>query len=117
MDNLIDAPVSLKRDAKSYGYVGSACEASDYPCVTIDGPEALNFPEEGIVTFHFKRGQIVARSASRGQPASASVPLQLTKLCGIEEAEPDESYEAADIEGDPIDRLFNQAQIPAEEAE
>lgn len=116
MSDLLDSPVSLKRDFKSYG--NSVCSPdSDYPCVTIDGPGALNFPEEGIVTFRFKRGQIVARSASRGQPASASVPLQLTKLCGIEEAEPDESYEAADIEGDPIDRLFNQAQTPAEEAE
>ncbi len=109
-DNLLDAPLSLKRsDYKSAG-VGPAgySEGSNYPSVNIDGPQALRFPECALVTFRVKRGQVVARSAGNGQPASASVQLELCEVVSIEESESDEN-EGYEAEENPIDKLFAQA--------
>lgn len=99
---MLDAPVSLSRSNESG-------MKSDYdcPCVTINGPEALTFPEDGLVTFRFKRGVITARSASKREKASASVTLELTKLCDIEEAEAEENTDSGT--GSPIDDLFKKA--------
>lgn len=108
-ENLISEPVSLKRGGYDKGYASDA--SAGFQTISLDCPEVLKFPEDGLVTFRFKRGQIVARSATRSQGASASCTLELTKLCSVEEAEPEENEDAGDDYRDsPIDKLFEQAQ-------
>ena len=113
--NLLEAPVSLGTNSDNYS-PGTNCP--NCPSVTVNGPEALKFPEDGLVTFRFKRGVIVARSASKREKASASVTLELTKLCEIEECEPEElSSDLSETSGNPIDDLFKQAVDEAPEEE
>jgi hypothetical protein len=110
-----ETPISLQRE---YGsgpaseQLGAAC-----PSVSLDCLEVLKFPEDGLVTFRFKRGQIVARSATRSKPASASCTLELTKLCSVEEAEPEELPKEEEARDNPIDRLFESALEDEPEAE
>lgn len=102
-------PLSLNR-SDSLNKAIPMSPSSDYPStpsITVEGPRALAFPEDCLVTFRVHRGQVVARSASRGQPASASVELQLIEVCCVEECEPEDKPAAP--ENDPIDRLFEQA--------
>lgn len=101
-------PIPLDRQNNSYGIKSNAA-GPECPCpsVTINGPEALEFPEYCLVTFKVCRGQIVARSATRGQPASASVELKLKSIEDIEECDPDEiEQDAGDENESPIDKLF-----------
>lgn len=85
--------------------------------ITIHGPEALSIPEHFTVTFRGVRGQIVARSATRHEPASASVELQLVKMVSCEEAEPDTCEDETGEDKNPIDKLFEQAQYDKPEEE
>jgi hypothetical protein len=114
-ENLLDGPVSLKGNGGAK--YAEPAYPMDCPCVTIDGPAALTFPEDCLVTFRVKRGQIVARSASRNQKASASVQLQLVKLCGIEQAEADDSDDKPAEEYDHLDKLFEQATLAKDDAD
>lgn len=117
MDISPDNPLSLRRGGYSEKTSGMATVASefDFPTVRIEGPQALDFPEDCLVTFKVRRGEVVARSASRGRPASASVELHLVEVCDVEECERDE--EEVEDSVNPIDRLFEQTQSTPEESE
>jgi hypothetical protein len=114
-ENTLESPVSLKRDEYNKDpQLGSSTEGA-YPQVTLSCAEVLQLPEYGLITFRFKRGAIVARSASRSEKASASTSIELCDLCGFKEAEPDEVPEKE--EKSAIDKLFEQAQEEQPEAE
>lgn len=105
----LNEPVSLAAKDSSPG----GC-----PTVTINGPEALSIPEHFTITFHGTRGQIVARSATRHEKATASVVLHLHKMLSVEEADaPDGAEDEAGEDKNPIDKLFEQAQYEAPEEE
>lgn len=90
--------VSLKREG-----MGS----DSFPSVTISDACVLDLPEEGLITFRYKRGALVARSATRKEKASASTTLELCKICDFEEAEPEELTKEEETRDSPIDRLFD----------
>lgn len=116
--NLIESPISLDRQGPD-GFSGPIMEPyCPCPSVTISGPEALKFPEDCLVTFRVVRGQVVARSATRNQPASASVELKLSEIISIEESDPDEKEGESEYDGEsPIDKLFEQASEEGEPEE
>ena len=113
MSDLISEPVSLKYDNKP----GSPLGGDGCPSVQLSCPEVLKFPEHFVVTFEGHRGQIVAKSATRHEPASATATLHLTCLCSVEEAEAEPENEAEEYRDSPIDSLFKRAQEEPEETE
>ena len=80
-----------------------------FPTININDECVLDLPEEGLITFRYKRGSIVARSATKKEKASASTTLELTKICDYEEADPEEIEEKEEYRDSPIDKLFSKA--------
>ena len=105
-NNLLSAPVNLNYG----GDKGGPELAGGGPSISISCPEVLDIPEDFVVTLRGHRGPIVAKSASRGEKASASTTLHFTCLCSVEEAEREELNAPEETRDSPIDKLFKRAQ-------
>lgn len=88
-------------------------DVGDGPRVFLDNPAVLDLPDEGTITFRFKRGPITIREPHRGQSGSASADLCLCQLLSWTEEEPaddgDEDNETSPAGRDRIDELFEEA--------
>ncbi len=71
----------------------------------ISHPRVAELPEEGCITFRFKRGP---RTVTEGEGgiSRASVDLRLLEICEVEAEEGEESEK----KDDPIDKLFAEAE-------
>jgi hypothetical protein len=78
----------------------------------LDNLCVLELPEEGIISFHYKKGPVTATEAGKGKPAHASADLLLTEICDYNDGSDHENYkESEDSEDDnqTIDDLFEEA--------
>jgi hypothetical protein len=72
----------------------------------VSNPKVVDLPEEGKITFKFKRGPVTLREGRGESEGTASVDLSLYEICEVEEcpvtgsAEPDRETENA------IDDIF-----------
>lgn len=68
----------------------------------------LDLPDEGCITFKYKKGPVTATEASKDSAATASCDLTLTAICAVE-AETGEKVDKNDDADESIDELFEQA--------
>jgi hypothetical protein len=82
----------------------------------LDDLVVLDLPEEGCITFMYKKGPVTATEASGGSPARASATLRLLEIreCKPEEVEEDEDEQDTDKS---IDDLFEEASSDISEDE
>lgn len=75
--------------------------------ITLSIPHLLDFPECGLVTFKYERGQLILKSATRSEEASATATLHLKEVCSVCECEYEKDEEPEE-EGDSsrLDKLF-----------
>ena len=80
----------------------------------LDNLCVLELPEEGIISFHYKKGPVTATEAGKGKPAHASADLLLTEICDYGEHDKNDESESSEeskdsYEGQSIDDLFEEA--------
>jgi len=69
----------------------------------------LDLPDEGCITFKFKKGPVTATEASEDSPASASCDLTLTAICDVKAEENKGTEMDSDETSESIDELFEKA--------
>jgi hypothetical protein len=69
----------------------------------------LELPDEGCITFKFKKGPVTATEAGEDTPACASCDLTLTAICAVEAEENEGTEKYPDKSSESIDDLFEQA--------
>jgi hypothetical protein len=82
----------------------------------LDDLAVLDLPDEGCITFMYKKGPVTATEASGDSPARASATLRLLEIraCEPEEVEEDEDEQDTDKS---IDELFEEASSDISEDE
>jgi hypothetical protein len=111
-----------KFEAISLGSSGSNIPEVAYPSgsnepglhLYVDNPRVVELPEEGKITFYFKRGPITVREGVEDRPGSASADLNLTEICDVCACEAPEYSEARETEN-KIDELFEELRGEKEE--
>lgn len=107
------APISLA--GSSNGAAVSSPSYADQAAglsLFIDNPEVANMPEEGLITFRFKRGPLTLRESDDSRPGSANAQFTLTEICDVTE---DKGSSAKEPEAkDVVDELFKSIQEAAE---
>lgn len=81
----------------------------------VEHPDVVSLPEEGKVTFYFRRGPVTIKEGREDEGASASVDLTLTEICACEECEVEEKSEPKMAEH-ALDSLFEQLRGGKEES-
>ena len=83
----------------------------------VSNPRVVDLPEQGCITFRFKRGPLTIKEGYKGSPGSASADLTLLEICDVKDEESPEVKESKDT----IDEIFNsirdESSAPAEEVE
>jgi hypothetical protein len=69
----------------------------------------LDLPDEGCITFKYKKGPVTATEAGEDTAASASCDLTLTAICAVEAEEGEKVEDDMDETSESIDELFEQA--------
>lgn len=82
----------------------------------IDDLCVLEMPDEGCVTFRYKKGPVTATEAKGDRPARASADLRLLEICDVEASASEKEEPADDVE-EAIDELFEEALRTEESAE
>jgi hypothetical protein len=84
----------------------------------VTNPRVVELPEEGKITFVFKRGPVTLREGTEERPGSASVDLRLLEICDVCacEVEAREKGEYGESEN-AIDSLFESLRKEAPETE
>lgn len=73
----------------------------------VSNDRVTELPEEGEITFRFRRGPITTVEALRGSPGRASVDLSLFEICAVKADKNEQEYSG---DGDSvIDDLFEKA--------
>lgn len=67
-----NSPVSSEQDGKH---------------LYLDDPRVVELPEEGCITFRFKRGPVTLVEGSDNRPGRASVDLTLVEICDVKAEE------------------------------
>lgn len=82
----------------------------------VNNPRVIELPEEGCITFRFRRGPVTIVGPSRHGPGTASADLTLTEICEVEKSEAEEYEKPTQLEG-VIDELFSKLvpETPEEE--
>lgn len=83
----------------------------------IDDLAVLDLPENGCITFRFKKGPVTATEASGDAPARASATLRLLEICECEAEESEEEDEYEEDADKSIDDLFEEASSDISEDE
>jgi hypothetical protein len=98
---------------------GSMFEGRGLP-LFLDDLAVLDLPEEGCVTFKYKKGPVTATESSGDAPARASATLRLLEICACEAEDVEDKEEDDEYEGDAdksIDELFEEASSDISEDE
>lgn len=84
----------------------------------IDDLAVLDLPDEGCITFKYKKGPVTATEASEDRPARASATLRLLEICDAESEDLEEEKDETDSDKS-IDELFEEAgsESPVDEVE
>ncbi len=81
----------------------------------VSDPRVVDLPREGCITFRFTRGPATITEATGDEPARASVDLQLTEICEVEETEMEDLGETKNEAAEKLDELFEKASSEEEE--
>lgn len=100
--------VDLTKSRSGYNMPASPMEADSGLHLYIDDLCVLEMPDEGCVTFRYKKGPVTATEAKGDRPARASADLRLLEICDVK-AETSEKEEPADDVDEAIDELFEEA--------
>lgn len=100
-------PISLSESGATENLV-SPGRAESGLHLYVSHPRVSELPEEGCITFRFKRGPRTVTEGDSGI-ARASVDLRLTEICDVEAHESDDEPKE-----DPLDELFKKAASEAE---
>jgi hypothetical protein len=99
-------PISLDRDNSA-----NVAYPEPYPSeglsLYINHPCVVDLPEEGTITFRFKRGPVTLTQATKSSPSRATTDLCLCEIVDCTE-EKSESESEATREANAIDRIFEQ---------
>ena len=98
-------PISLSRPVPESPAV--AADTASGQRISVNSPRVLEIPENGCITFRFKRGTVTLQSSSAGNPGSARADLELLEIVDVEAGECDEP-ETKESAPDKIDELFRQ---------
>lgn len=82
----------------------------------VSHPRVVDLPEEGCITFRFRRGPAMVKEPFKGTPGSASVDLTLLEICDVkDEAMPSDDKSGRRKSEETIDKLFEEAREDEEE--
>lgn len=109
------SPIPLSQDAPNTAGLMSEGYDEGLP-LFVDHPDVVSLPEEGKITFYFKRGPVTIKEGRGDEGASASVDLTLTEICAVEECEVEEKSEPKMAEH-ALDSLFEQLRGGKKESE
>lgn len=99
--------ISLTQNSANYSPVIPCGPGEDGLHLYVSNDRVTELPEEGEITFRFRRGPITVVEALRGQSGRASVDLSLKEICGVK-AEKNESEYSNESNG-VLDDLFEKA--------
>ena len=87
----------------------------------LDHPRVAELPEEGCITFKFRRGPVTLREGFSGHPGSASADLTLIEICNVKAEkvsyEGPEEHEDESRTENQIDELFESLRSGSEPKE
>lgn len=99
------APISLAGSSYGDAKATSPVEReADGLHLFIDNPAVATMPEEGLITFRYRRGPLSLRESSGGRPGSANADFTLTEICEVKEEKASSAVEAE--AKDVVDELF-----------
>lgn len=75
----------------------------------VSDPRVVDLPREGCITFRYTRGPANLTESTDGEPARASVDLNLTEICSCEASEMEDLGDKKDEASEKIDELFEEA--------
>lgn len=98
-------PISLAGADRNAGSLTSPVEhEADGLHLFIDNPAVATMPEEGLITFRYRRGPLSLRESSGERPGSANADFTLTEICEVKEEKASSAVEAE--AKDVVDELF-----------
>lgn len=107
-------PIPLDRSPES------PTPPSDLPSglyLHVSDPRVVDLPREGCITFRYTRGPANLTESTDGEPARASVDLNLTEICACEGSDMEDLGDKKDEASEKIDELFEEAQKSEGESE
>lgn len=101
-------PISLAGNGPNQAYPVSpaSVEEAEGKFLFLEHPRVVQLPEEGKITFYFKRGPVTVREPTEHSPGSASVDLRLTEICDVCACEVETPASDAQESSKLIDELF-----------